>query len=57
MNSDSKITAHLSIRPKVNGQLNLAGVIEFFYRYLMDYGWHASYQCCGKALSSSEKKV
>jgi len=38
MNSDSKITAHLSIRPKVNGQLSLAGVIEFFYQYVMDYG-------------------
>jgi len=26
------IAAYLSIRPKVNGQLNLAGLIDFFYQ-------------------------
>jgi len=26
------IAADLSIRPKVNGQLNLAGFIDFFYQ-------------------------
>jgi len=36
----------------------------FFNQYLVDHGWHASYQCCGKVLStyikipySSEKKL
>jgi len=50
MNRDANIDAYLSFRPKVNGQLNLAGFIEFFYQYLVDYGWHANYQCCGKVL-------
>jgi len=34
MNSDSNITAHLFIGPKVIGQQNLTGFIEFFYYYL-----------------------
>jgi len=50
MNSDANIAAQLSIRPKVNGQLNLAGYVEYFYQYLVDYSWHTIYQCCGKVL-------
>jgi len=38
MNSNANIAAHMSIRPKVNGQLKLAGFIEFFYQHLVDYG-------------------
>jgi len=38
MNSDANIATHLSIRLKVDGQLKLAGFIEFFYQYLVDYG-------------------
>jgi len=38
MKCDVNIAAYLSIRPKVNGQLNLAGFTEFFYQYLVDYG-------------------
>ena len=64
MNSDANIAAHLSIKRKVNGQQSLTGFAEFFYQYLVDHGWHASYQCCGKVLStwikvlySSENKV
>jgi len=30
MNSNANIAARLSIRPKVNSQLKLAGFIEFF---------------------------
>jgi len=63
MNSDANIAAYLSIRPKVNGQLSLTGFIDFFYQYLIDCGWHANYQGCGKilwtwikVLYSSEKK-
>jgi len=32
MNCDTNIAAHLSIRPKVNGQLYLAGFIDFITR-------------------------
>jgi len=52
MNSDANVAAHLSIRPKVNGQLNLAGFMEFFNQYPVHCGWHANYQCCGKVLST-----
>jgi len=31
MNSDANIAAHLSIRPKVNGQQNLTVFVEFFF--------------------------
>ena len=64
MNSAANIAAHLSIGPKVNGQQNLTGFVEFFYQYLVDHGWHASYMCWGKVLStwikvprSSEKRL
>jgi len=30
MNSDPNIAAHLSIRPKVNGQQNLTVFVDFF---------------------------
>jgi len=53
MNSGACIPAHLSIGPKVNGQQNLTDFDKsFFYQYLVDHGWHASYQCCGKVLST-----
>ena len=38
MNSDGHIAAHLCIRPKVNGEQNLTGFVEFFYQYLVDHG-------------------
>jgi len=31
MNSDANIVAHLTIGPKVNGQQNLTGFVEFFF--------------------------
>jgi len=46
MNSDTNIGAYPSIGPEVNGQQNLTGFVEFFYQYLVNHGWHASYQCC-----------
>jgi len=52
MNNDPSIAAHLSIGPNVNGQRNLTGFVEFFQQYLVDHGWNASYQCCGKVLST-----
>jgi len=52
MNSDANIAAHLAIGPNDNGQQNLTGFAEFFYQYLVDHSWHASYQCCGKVLST-----
>jgi len=27
----------------------------FFHQYLVDNGWHANYQCCGKVLSTCIK--
>ena len=46
MNNVANVAEHRSSEPKVNGQQNLTGLVEFFfYQYLMDHGWHASYQC------------
>jgi len=52
MDSDANITVHLSLGPKVNGQQNLTGFAEFFYQFLVNHGWHASYQCYGNVLST-----
>ena len=52
MDSDTIIAVHQSLGPKVSGQQNLTGFAEFFYQFLVDHGWHASYQCCGNVLST-----
>jgi len=38
MGSDANIAVHLSLGPKVNGQQNLTGFIEFFYQFQVDHG-------------------
>jgi len=43
MDSDANIAVHLSLGPKVNGQQNLTGFAEFFYQFLVNHSWHASY--------------
>jgi len=49
MNSDANIAVRLPTGPKVNGQQNLTGFVEFFFQqYLVDHGRNASYQCCRK---------
>jgi len=34
MNNDANVAAHLSIGPNVNGQQNLTGFVEIFYKCL-----------------------
>jgi len=39
MNNVANVAEHRSSEPKVNGQQNLTGLVEFFfYQYLMDHG-------------------
>ena len=55
MDSDANIAVHLSLGTEFNGQQNLTGFAEFFYQFLVDHGWHASYHvvemCFGRGLN------
>ena len=55
INSDANTAPHLSIGPKINGQQNLTGFVEFFYQYLVDHSLDASFECCGKVFFAKIK--
>ena len=52
MNSDANIAACLSIGPIVNGYKTSQVLLIFLHSYVVDHGWHTSYQCGGKVLST-----
>ena len=48
MNSDANIDAHLQYLLDQKSIVKKTWLVSlrFFYQYLVDHGWHTSYQCC-----------
>jgi len=55
MNSDANITGHLSTGPIVNVNKPSQVSLNFVYQYLVNHGWHVSYQCCLQHIQPGKK--